>query len=268
MGQRISFRRRAERGDIFANLPAFDPSNPLLVGEPGIIPQYKHAGPFTRNQLIELMFRVKKITGSFSTTYTSYGPEPDYTPANTTTSESLVMVRSYPGGVPITEERRLIRQLLDTGHFANTSDVFDPTRDIFSIVFNDSSVAYGSIKFYAYLGLGPDGSPRTAKSLAGSIKQLDGNYYLPVWGLFPYFTMDSTPPSGGSIVTATLTINFSDGSHVNIDAYLKTNSSPTDGFTAGSASIHTTEWYSYVDKSGADAFDSTTGLPVNGGPGG
>lgn len=228
MGQRVTIRSR----------PRYDAPFYAVVSTAAAQTAASSHGPFTVHQFAELLWRVKAITVTASLGWSDNGD-----PEETGTIEiSRVMLRSSDpfAFYAIDDESGLLPNIPYASGGIWEEDDSDSNWQISSLsdlVFVDETGKYWIDSSFGF-----------------SVTQ-DGGYVL---GRLVDPPLDNQQNIDVSLA-------FADGSTVPLKLSAEV---PSTLITSATATVVITEWYPYADKSGAAAWSSSTGLPINDGPAG
>lgn len=238
MGERVTYRSRP-RIDSFWG-----------VGTTDTVANYAGSGwigPFTRAQLMEFWFRVKKIRIQASCDWEDDFYDP---PETGSASIDLTLTRSktpYEGYEEITSELELLNQW-------NANEYLGFGTTVPGLYTEDNILMFHESLPRESMAIDENGDYwLDASTSFAAIRVISDDYKLLVLG---------NGTSGDCVADLT----FSDGSTVPIDlTFQVSGATSTSNHTA---TIEITEWYPYADKAGDLAWDTATGLQDNGGPGG
>lgn len=235
MGHRITWRSRPKIWEFFGGAATVDSANP----DSSAFTVFA-AGPFTLAQVMELMWRVKKLTIEADIT-SSDGADP---PELTTETISVTVERSKSGTTldAITNESELAAMNLEFG----------------TIAFHDG---VGAVAYFEFpLG----GQKIDGNNLVG--KDENDLWWTLYCGCYAQGANTGIASErdiyGGTIFTTSLVL-ASGTVPLRMSAYEQLG----DEVTAVTASITAVEWFPYATRAGADAWNTATGAAANGGPG-
>ena len=239
-------------GDVFANLPDVSTSPDT---EAWMI------GPMTRKQVIELYFRVKSIRfyGSYDWIIRRADPTPDETG---TATYDVTLTRGYGEAH---DEADVMAQFLNDGgsNILSWTTIGSITSEMHLAASTAINVG-DSADADLYLGDPGEYWMRVTGALTAgfgiSIQDSLGSY-----AVRDSAKTDSRALSGG--------LDFSSGGTVQlpVGVMLTWDDTTTEDvrmLTSTSGQVEIAEWFPYADRAGLDAWDTTTGLEDNGGPGG
>lgn len=203
-------------------------------------------GPMPLEAFGELLLRVKKLQVFYSITH-SPGTIDEYTNTETYTMDRVV---SIDGSYVTVDERSIIR------YFAKRASEMWPSRPPFIgtpdvIIFRDP-VSGRALTLAPGLtdGFWKDESGASWLDLIGTIAE---------WGMLEFLTFGGDFPSGYSAIPAALELSA--------ETYSITASINSSVAHTGMVTLTATEWFPYATTTGDPAWDTATGLPINGGPG-
>lgn len=232
MGERVTYRTRP-RIDSFWVVDNVD--------TPANLEGFGRMGPFTRKQLMELWFRVKKIRIIASCDWENDNEDP---PDSGSASLDVTVTRVRTSDMTLSD-------------INNETELLDEWNANAYLAFYDSA----EISWF-----------RATESLPRQSMDQDtnGDYWLddgiPGAVLSVSDGADFSVAALGGSGQLTVSLEFSDTSTVSFDlSFVVAGATSTSN---RAATVEILEWYPYADRDDDPAWDTATGLQANGGPGG
>lgn len=231
-------------------------------------------GPFTRAQMVELLWRVKKIRVTGSASF-SYEHSELTAPVTGSVEVDVILTRASDYLVAVVDENELFLQLMGNefygAPFAYWSAEIDDSglgRVVMSPYFGGlpkDDDGYWLTGLFCQAGLG-SGELATGQQVVsweegGDIET--GEW--PAGSKTIVLNVDITSQAISPRVIIAATLNLQ-GTPVDFPLEVYAIDSAVE-LTGHAASIEITEWFPYATTAGAAAWNTTTGSPSNGGPG-
>lgn len=240
MLQRVTHRSRPRIDDWVER--AGDPVSPEAAYENGDVGNYA-LGPFTRDEIFELLFRIDKISISASLDWTDSDTPPES--GTFTVSAEARRIDYELGGfdAPINDESRVLKYAIDISLFETLDE--SGGRLYLSLISPVADISFGNP-----IAVDTNGKYWLTQSLI----------YASPPELINLSIISNQKLSGPSPFSVNLALS-------NSTVVIKLNSYPPTGYESmelTSCSMAAEEWYPYADKEGNAVWDTATGLPVAG----